>query len=118
MKFRNNIYILTAMTLLISFSSCNDMLDMEPESSVSPEKYLYDESQLDAYALKCYDYLPWDGTVGPCASDNGTDIQAGMSVSNNYLDGQRKVGESGGSWGFGEIYNINANQQLKTSSDS
>lgn len=107
MKFKNNVYILAAMTSLISFSSCNDMLDMEPESSISPEKYLYDESQLDAYALNCYSYLPWDNTVGPCASDNGTDIQAGMSVSNNYLDGQRKVGESGGSWGFGEIYNIN-----------
>lgn len=93
--------------LTLSLSSCNDILDMEPESSISPENYLKEESQLGAYALGCYGYLPWNSTVGPCASDNTTDIQAGMSVPSKYLTNQWKVGQTGGAWDFGNIYNVN-----------
>lgn len=107
MKLRNSIYILMTAALTLSLSSCNDILDMEPESSISPENYLKEESQLGAYALGCYGYLPWNSTVGPCASDNTTDIQAGMSVPSKYLTNQWKVGQTGGAWDFGNIYNVN-----------
>lgn len=107
MKLKNSIYILMTAALGMSLSSCNDMLDMEPESSISPENYLKEESQLGAYALKCYNYLPMDGTVGPCGSDNTTDIQAGMSVPNKYLNDKWKVGQTGGAWDFENIYNVN-----------
>lgn len=107
MKLKNSIYILMTAALTFSLSSCNDLLDMEPESSVAPENYLQEESQLGAYALNCYGYLPWDGTVGPCASDNTTDIQAGMTAPNKYLTDKWKVGQTGGSWSFGDIYNVN-----------
>lgn len=104
---KKSVYILAAAALAMPLSSCNDLLDMEPESSISPENYLNEETQLGAYALGCYGYLPWNSTVGPCASDNGTDIQAGMAVPNQYVDNRYKVGQTGGSWSFGEIYNIN-----------
>ncbi|MDE5678697.1 RagB/SusD family nutrient uptake outer membrane protein [Phocaeicola sp.] len=107
MKLKKSIYILMTSALMMSLSSCNDMLDMEPKSAISPENYMKEESQLDAYALNCYGYLPWDGTVGPCGSDNATDIQAGMSVPDKYLNNRLKVGQTGGAWGFGEIYNVN-----------
>lgn len=107
MKLKYSIYLLMAGALVMPLTSCNDMLDKEPDSSISPEKYLWDESQLDAYALGCYGYLPWNNEVGPCASDNSTDIQAGMGVSNVYVNNLHKVGQTGGAWGFGEIYNCN-----------
>lgn len=51
MKLKYSIYLLMAGALVMPLTSCNDMLDKEPDSSISPEKYLWDESQLDAYAL-------------------------------------------------------------------
>lgn len=107
MKLKYSVYLLMAGALAMPLTSCNDMLDKEPDSSISPEKYLWEESQLGAYALNCYGWLPWNSTVGPCASDNNTDIQAGMGVSNVYVNGLHKVGQTGGAWGFGEIYNCN-----------
>ena len=107
MKLKYSIYLLMAGALVMPLTSCNDMLDKEPDSRYFSGKYLWDESQLDAYALGCYGYLPWNNEVGPCASDNSTDIQAGMGVSNVYVNNLHKVGQTGGAWGFGEIYNCN-----------
>ena len=47
-------YINIAKVLLLSCSlailpACDDFLDEEPQSEVSPEKYLLNESQLEAY---------------------------------------------------------------------
>ena len=58
-------YINIAKDLLLSCSlailpACDDFLDEEPQSEVSPEKYLLNESQLEAYVNKYYaDYDNW-----------------------------------------------------------
>lgn len=58
-------YINIAKVLLLSCSlailpACDDFLDEEPQSEVSPEKYLLNESQLEAYVNKYYaDYDNW-----------------------------------------------------------
>lgn len=104
---RNKIYTLAVAITTIMLSSCNDQLDMLPESSVTPEKYLWEEAQLGAYALKCYDYLPVQGETGLFASDNATDIQVSKNVPNEYINDQYKVAQTEGAWGFGGIYNVN-----------
>ena len=114
-----------AKGLFLGFSltavvGCNDFLDQEPKSEVSPEKYLYSESQLEAYVNKYYaDYSNWkpeDDSKGgmipsfwgsengtPYANDNATDNQQG--TNGRYLKDTWTVGQSGGKWNF---YNINA----------
>mgnify|MGYP002960189417 CR=1 FL=1 len=91
-------------------TSCNDFLDQEPMSSVSPEKYLKDESQLEAYANKLYtDILPGHAYgYGLYGEDNHTDNQAGFGYNNRYIPGQWKTSQSsGGSYSFGNIYSCN-----------
>ena len=59
MKHSNIFKYVAGVAVLGFMTSCNDFLDQEPMSSVSPEKYLKDESQLEAYANKLYtDILP------------------------------------------------------------
>lgn len=92
------------------FVSCNDFLDKEPMSSVTPDNYLNEESQLAAYLNGLYTaILPshsgWNyGTFG---DDGDTDNQARMSYNNIYVPGQYKVPASGGSWDFSNIYKCN-----------
>ena len=50
MKHSNIFKYVAGVAVLGFMTSCNDFLDQEPMSSVSPEKYLKDESQLEAYA--------------------------------------------------------------------
>ena len=47
MKIRNQICIGLAAAFSLVLFSCED-LEMSPESSITPEKYLWDESQLAA----------------------------------------------------------------------
>ncbi|MDY3267312.1 MAG: RagB/SusD family nutrient uptake outer membrane protein [Phocaeicola sp.] len=94
----------------LALPSCNDFLDKEPMSVVTPENYLNDESQLVSYLNGIYTaILPshegWNyGTFG---DDGDTDNQARMSYNNIYVPGQYKVGAAGGNWEFSNIYKCN-----------
>lgn len=123
----NGLFMGLALTALVG---CNDYLDIEPQSEISPEKYLYTADQLQAYVNKYYaDYkenwennsvdkggmIPsfWGG--GGIASstysfDDATDNQQG--TNERYLKDTWTVEQSGGKWNF---YNINAlNYYLQT----
>lgn len=112
---------------LTAVVGCNDYLDVEPKSEVSPEKYLFNETQLEAYVNKYYaDYDNWkpeDDSKGgmipsfwgsengtPYANDNATDNQQG--TNGRYLKDTWTVGQNGGKWNFN---NLNAlNYYIKT----
>ena len=120
-------YINIAKVLLLSCSlailpACDDFLDEEPHSEVSPEKYLLNESQLEAYVNKYYaDYDNWksdsDDKGGMIPSfwgsengstykdDNATDNQQG--TNGRYLKDTWTVGQSGGKWNFTNINALN-----------
>ena len=103
MKHSNLFKYAAGVAILGIMTSCNDFLDQEPKSSVSPEKYLKDESQLAAYANKLYtDILPGHGYgYGLFGDDNHTDNQAGFGYDNRYIPGQWKTSQSsGGSYSF------------------
>ena len=120
-------YINIAKVLLLSCSlailpACDDFLDEELQSEVSPEKYLLNESQLEAYVNKYYaDYDNWksdsDDKGGMIPSfwgsengstykdDNATDNQQG--TNGRYLKDTWTVAQSGGKWNFTNINALN-----------
>ena len=100
-------YINIAKVLLLSCSlailpACDDFLDEEPQSEVSPEKYLLNESQLEAYVNKYYaDYDNWKSD----SDDKGGMIPSfwGSENGSTYKD----VAQSGGKWNFTNINALN-----------
>ena len=120
-------YINIAKVLLLSCSlailpACDDFLDEEPQSEVSPEKYLLNESQLEAYVNKYYaDYDNWksdsDDKGGMIPSfwgsengstykdDNATDNQQG--TNGRYLKDTWTVAKSGRKSNFTTINAVN-----------
>lgn len=94
------------MAMTITFCSCNDLLDIEPSSSISPESYLREESQLNAFVLTKYPLIS-NNRVAEVGQDRGTDNEAGIYYSELFTDGDYKVGENGGSWNFTTIYDLN-----------
>ncbi|GHT58350.1 starch-binding protein [Bacteroidia bacterium] len=89
------------------FPACdNNLLDQEPKSQISPEKYLVEATQLEAYANGLYpSILPGGNDL---ILDAHTDNQAAQLPNNKYVSGQWKVTQTDGSnWNFGNIYNCN-----------
>lgn len=106
----------TFLALAGAMSACNDFLDQEPKSTVSPEVYFTEESQLAAYANKLYpDILPSHGnwSYGTFGTDADTDNQAGMSYNDRYVPGQWKTlqtepnEDNDKTWFFNRIYSCN-----------
>ena len=97
MKHINIFKQVAGITLLGLLCSCNDFLDETPQSTISPENYLNEESQLASYANGLYtDILPSHGnwSYGTFGTDNNTDNQAGMSADDKYIIGQWKTKQS------------------------
>ena len=113
MKTNNKIIIrsLLALALAGGLASCNDFLDKEPMSNVSPELYFTDASQLEAYANKIYaDILPshsnW--SYGLFGNDNDTDNQTGVTAHDRFTADRWKVSQSeSDNWKFEMIYRCN-----------
>ena len=105
MKYQGIKYIISAFFLGWVLTACNDNLEITPPSSIIPEDYLTEESQLDSYVINRYTALPNAG--GGVGLDNNTDNEAGMNYSSSYTDGDWKVGETAGEWNFEEIYQLN-----------
>lgn len=87
--------LLGASTLTIS--SCNDLLDLDPVSQITPESYYSTADQLGNYLNKYYDdflkhpykidmYHPANWTDGVAQSDRNTDIMVqGMEGNTKYF---------------------------------
>lgn len=108
---KNLVYhIVIAMALSLPLESCNDKLDQEPMSSISPEFYLNEESQLASYVNGLYvNILPsHGGGYGTFEIDKHTDNQADLTYSTKYVPGEWRVSErDGNDWYFGNIYKCN-----------
>lgn len=116
MKTNKKIIIksLLAIALTGGFVSCDDYLDREPMSNVSPEQYFTDASQLEYYANKIYaDILPshsnW--SYGLFGEDNNTDNQIAVTAHDRYTADRWKVPHTDASgdnyWKFELIYRCN-----------
>lgn len=103
-----NIYItlsLAIVALLVTGAiGCKKgFLDIQPPSSITPDVYLQDESQLAAYTMNRYNYL----TPFRIGMDINTDNQMSNIASDTYTANQYQVPLNGGNWSFAEIYQIN-----------
>lgn len=113
---------LSAAALALALGACNDYLDIEPPSDISPDVYLYSADQLAAYANSYYtgssngdrgsNAFPHHGIGGSSYSsyffgDEGTDNETG--TNDRFFDGASKVkvGASGGDWNFEYITRMN-----------
>lgn len=105
-KFHKAILLISC----IAFFGCTkDFLERPPESAISPEDYLWEESQLAAYTIGMYGMLPSHGnwSFGTFGADAHTDNQAAMGFNDRFVPGQWRVPQEGGSWSFGNIRNVN-----------
>lgn len=99
---------INVLLCILCFVSCDDFLDREPISQISPEKYLTDESHLAAYSVNMYNLFPVPGTWNYAFKyDVDTDTQAGLYESNIYVPENYRVPENGGSWDFSSLYQCN-----------
>ena len=109
MKIKYISMLLLGATL--GLTSCNDYLDKEPESNVTPASFFTSADDLAAYTVNLYGVLtsigPGSYGMSTFAYDNDTDNQAGTGYSNRWVPGNWKVGQSGGAWDFGNIRNVN-----------
>jgi len=103
---------LLALTAL-TFTACDDYLDMTPESSLSPETYFVSSSQIKAYVDGLYanilqSHSNSGNNYGIYGIDAGTDNQAASEASNIYTESLWKVPYTESSdWYFGYIYQTN-----------
>lgn len=104
-------YVTAIISVCFLNTACNDILDQVPKSSISPELYLNEDSQLEAYVNGLYvNILPshpgWN--YGTFKIDEHTDNQAHMTSSDKYIPGEWKVRQKDGSnWYFKRIYDCN-----------
>ena len=94
---------------LAALTACNGFLDLEPESSLTPPQYLTTEENVGAYATDMYNVLPVHGETswGVWKNDAATDNIAYSDPSDIFAPGYWRVGQTGGSWSFTEIYRCN-----------
>ncbi|MDR2915634.1 MAG: RagB/SusD family nutrient uptake outer membrane protein [Tannerella sp.] len=125
-KYINNIIIkgIAVSFSFITLIGCNDFLEVEPPSSISPDGYLWSEDQLAAYTIRYYaQYDNYSGTNADKSGmlpshygsggesfffdDMATDNATTRSSNNRYVPGLWLVGQTGGDWNFTNIYALN-----------
>ena len=109
MKFKYIPMLFLAASL--GLASCDDYLDKEPESDVTPAAFFTAEADLAAYTINMYGVLTSNNQgsygMGTFAYDNATDNQAATGYSSRWVPGNWKVGSTGGDWDFSNIRNVN-----------
>lgn len=96
--------------VLFTAASCNEFLNREPMSAISPELYYSTDSQLEAALIREYaNILPGNGSYsyGYLGNDSGTDNQVTLTIPNRFITGQLKVSASSSDWNFSNLYYVN-----------
>lgn len=90
----------------MALTGCNDFLDITPPSTISPENYLVEESQLAAYTIRYYqdNFARLNDIYG---EDVVTDNATTKTVNNRFVPGQWKTPAEGGEWYFYRINEMN-----------
>ncbi|MGM9738665.1 MAG: RagB/SusD family nutrient uptake outer membrane protein [Candidatus Cryptobacteroides sp.] len=114
LKYLNIGLLIAAVTGL---SACNDFLDREPESAVTPSAYFTSEADLAAYTINLYGFFtsiaPGSYGISTFGYDNATDNQAATSYSSRWVPGEWKVpsstsdGDRTAAWNFFQIRDCN-----------
>ena len=104
--FQLKYFFVAAAVILLS--GCDDFLDRQPLSNVTPAQYLYQETDLAAFTLNRYNFPTHAGwSMGTFDLDRHTDNQARGRSDARWAPGEWRVPSSGGSWSFNAIYQLN-----------
>ncbi len=110
-NFKNILKAFVAVTMVAGTTSCEDFLNKEPMSDISPEAYFTSAAQLEANLNDEYpNVLPSYGQwgYGIFGEDNGTDNQIGVTANDRWTKERWKVPhEENDNWNFNRIYRIN-----------
>lgn len=97
--------------VLTCFSSCNDFLDMEPLSDITPENYYLTADQIEEFTNQLYtDILTTHGSNSSTFEiDKDTDNQPSTETPGSKYDntGQWKVSMDNSAWSWTNIRNVN-----------
>lgn len=105
-KILKNKYFIASISIVLF--SCNDFLDREPLSDVTPQDFFNTETDLATYTITAYNFPSHNGwNAGTFINDNSTDNQAGLNPQNIWAPGEHRVPNSKGDWDFSKIRNIN-----------
>ena len=113
MKFKYLSTLLLGASL--GLTACNDYLNVEPQSDITPSAFFYTADDLAAYTINLYnstfDYIaPGSYGISIFGWDNDTDNQAGVNASaTRWVPGQWKVGTNN-YWtkdNWAEVRNVN-----------
>lgn len=111
MKTNKIIPITLALMAAGAMTSCDDYLNKEPLSKVTPEHYFDQESHLEAYANGMYtDILPSSGnwSYGTYGGDINTDNMVSLNYDEIYIPGKWHTPMSDGdNWKFTNINTAN-----------
>ena len=105
-KYKNLIKGTLLGLSFMTMASCNDFLDITPPSTVSPENYFVEESQLATYTIRYYqeNFPTLNALYG---ADMDTDVATTRSVNNRYVPGQWRTPATDGEWSFNRIREMN-----------
>ncbi|MHC2993369.1 starch-binding protein [Pontibacter sp. HJ8] len=104
----HKLYAALAFLGFLGITSCNEYLDREPLSEVTPSNYLWNEADLAAYTIARYNFPTHGGfTVGTHGTDNHTDNQVTSGFATRWVPGEWRVPQTGGSWEFSQIRHTN-----------
>src|SRR5690625_1011504 len=91
--------LIAIAVLVVLVAGCDDFLNRNPLSDVTPAEYLWHEADLAAYTINRYNFPSHGGWgVGTFASDNHTDNQATSGYATRWVPGEWRVPSSGGAW--------------------
>ena len=95
------IRILFFWAVLSVFSSCEGLLDKQPQSSLTPEEFFSSKEGLEAFSNNFYTAFPTSGLYA-----EASDLYASTEMMPE-MRGGRTVPSSGDGWTWGAIRNIN-----------
>lgn len=102
-RYKSSLFILA---LSVAMVSCNDFLEQEPPSSLTPESFYTTENQAQAAANQFYqDILPGHDDFYPY--DNDTDVQTTKVPNNRFDTSLWLTDQNNGNWSWGNIRNLN-----------
>lgn len=98
---KNIIRIMISLVVAAALTSCKDLLDKQPQSSLTPEEFFSTKAGLEAFSNNFYTAFPSSGLYSETS-----DLYASTEMMPE-MRGGRTVPSSGDGWSWGGIRNIN-----------
>ena len=95
-------YIATLLAGAFFFAACDDLLDVEPRSQLTPGDYFKSRPELQMFAMNLYTMFP----ASSLYLEN-TDHYTQSNLSDEMRGKTRTIPASGGGWSWGDLRNAN-----------